>query len=220
MKLIQRENGLWNPDTDVKNPETNMGCFEYTLAELENIPYLANQCDELGIEKKNVVHAGGNIGMYALEFAKHFKNVYVFEPEKDNFSALMLNCHIQQNIYPYKAALGHNNRPTKMTDDCNDNIGAWQVTGQSGNIPVIRLDDLNLNDVSLIHLDVEGFELFALYGAEKTIKRWKPLIAFEVLNHGLKYGYKYQDIENYLVSLGYNMNRYYGNEVMFYFKEQ
>lgn len=219
MKLVQKE-GYWCPDTDVKN-ERGDDCFDYIYAELPNVNCLVDACLEFGIPMQSCIHAGGNIGMYAMEFAKHFERVYTFEPNDDNFSALALNCHMIQNIFPYKACLGYTNKPAKLTEDCNGNIGAWRVTGRSGgHIPTLKIDDLGLDDVKLIHLDIEGYEIFALKGAERTIRRCKPLIAFEILDHFQDYGYKYNHIEEYLVSLGYNISKPYGNEVMFYFKEQ
>jgi hypothetical protein len=45
---------------------------------------------------------------------------------------------------------------------------------------MIPLDDLHLTNVSLIKMDVENYEFFALVGAKETILRNKPAIIFEV----------------------------------------
>ena len=39
---------------------------------------------------------------------------------------------------------------------------------------------MGLNDCSLIHLDIEGYEYFALSGAINTITKFKPVIAIEM----------------------------------------
>lgn len=81
--------------------------------------------------------------------------------------------------------------------------------------PVIAVDDLDIGDVHLIKIDIEGMEFKALVGAEKTISRCKPAIFFEkrdeetlskaraILDH---YGYRYLEI----VSSPFNAMNYRG----------
>jgi FkbM family methyltransferase len=163
----------------------------------------------------NVIHAGGNMGIYALEFAKEAKNVYVFEPADENFSALALNCAMKTNIFLYKAALGNDHKTINVVNETADKqCGAWKVKG-SGNIPTLRIDDLNLDDISIIHLDIEGYELFAIQGAENTIKRCEPLLSFEVLNHNVDFEYTQTELFDYVMSLGYKSSLRVGNEILF-----
>lgn len=53
------------------------------------------------------------------------------------------------------------------------------LVGDGGGIPVIRLDDLALDDVSVIKIDVEDLEPDVLRGAEATIGRNRPVIYAE-----------------------------------------
>ncbi len=46
-----------------------------------------------------------------------------------------------------------------------------------------KLDDLNLQNISLIKIDVEGFELEALEGGKQTIIQNKPVILIEIWKH-------------------------------------
>ena len=71
----------------------------------------------------------------------------------------------------------------------------------------------------LIHLDIEGFEYYALKGAVETIKRTKPVIALEWMNHGeARYGSSNDDIEKFLNELGYKSVEKIYNENIFVYK--
>lgn len=208
MNLKQQPDGLWCP-------LTGQTCYEWTMIEIGIPNFLMDNHASFGKELGSVIHAGGNIGIYALEFSKRAKSVYVFEPANENFSALSLNCASKENIFLYKAALGEVNIPIDVVNDAPDQqCGAWRVV-PNGNIPTLRIDDLGLSDVSIIHLDIEGFELFALKGAEQTIKRCKPLIGVELMIHSEKYDYSNQDLIEYVISLGYSKSMKYANEIMF-----
>jgi FkbM family methyltransferase len=203
--MIQQPDGLYCPDT-------GQTCYDWTMIEIGIPNYLM---DAYNKPINSVIHAGGNIGIYALEFAKKAKNVYVFEPANENFTALSLNCARVDNIFLYKAALGNNNVPIQVFNPAPDlQCGAWQVR-DTGNIPTLQIDNLGLEDVSIIHLDIEGYELFALKGAENTIKRCKPLLAFEILNHNDNYDYTITDLYDYVTNLGYTRHIKYANEIMF-----
>lgn len=208
MNLKRQPDGLWCP-------LTGQTCYEWTMIEIGIPNFLMDHYIGSGKELGNVIHAGGNIGIYALEFSKRSKNVYVFEPASENFSALCLNCATKENIFLYKAALGNDNRTINVVNDTPDKqCGAWRVV-PTGNIPTLKIDDLALDDVSIIHLDIEGFELFALKGAEQTIKRCKPIIGVELMVHTTRYNYSNQDLIDYVIGLGYNKCMKYANEIMF-----
>jgi FkbM family methyltransferase len=46
------------------------------------------------------------------------------------------------------------------------------------------LDELGLEDVTIVKIDVEGHELPVLRGAEQTITKWRPTIVIEVEERG------------------------------------
>ena len=203
--MKQHPNGLYYPDT-------GKTCYDWTMIEIGIPNFLM---DSYVNPVNSVIHAGGNIGIYALEFAKRAKNVYVFEPANENFAVLSLNCASVDNIFLYKAALGNTNVPIQVFNPAPDlQCGAWQVRDK-GHIPTLQIDNLGLEDVSIIHLDIEGYELFALKGAENTIKKCKPLLAFEILNHNDNYNYTMNDLYSYVANLGYSRQLKYANEIMF-----
>jgi FkbM family methyltransferase len=47
-------------------------------------------------------------------------------------------------------------------------------------VPLLRLDDAGVTDVTAIKIDVEGAELEMLRGASTTLRRWRPILSIEI----------------------------------------
>lgn len=204
MSISKREDGLYWPDSDTD------GCYEWTYIELPTTDIIAGTVSN----KRSIIHAGGNVGAYALKFAESFESVYVFEPDFTNFKCLTLNTSDKENIFQFRAALGQKPTQVSIINDNMQNCGTFQVQG-NGNIPLLSIDSLNLQDVDCIHLDIEGYEMPALLGALETIKRYSPLIVIEWLDHGEKYGWTKLDMLDLIFKLGYQNMKQIGSDIMF-----
>jgi len=125
------------------------------------------------------IQAGGACGAWPLMLSKYFKKVYTFEPNALNFSCLVINCQ-EPNVVAHRMALGDEIRDIGLRlDGCEKtNAGAWYAH-HDGDIPMVTIDSLNLKNVGLIQLDVEGMELEALKGARETIMESLPVISIE-----------------------------------------
>jgi FkbM family methyltransferase len=121
-----------------------------------------------------VVQAGGNCGQYVRLFSRLFETVYTFEPDPVNFLCLTLNCG--NNVIKTQACVGNEKKFVNINR--SGDAGAIHVAGQ-GNIPTVIIDELNLPACGLIQLDIEGYELFALQGAQHTIEKYHPLLMIE-----------------------------------------
>lgn len=108
---------------------------------------------------------------------KNYKQIIAFEPDTANFEKL-------------KKKYGNNRRITLMNVGLFDKTGEVRFVGGKGGeskitnqgdstdtIQVKTIDGLGLESVSFIKMDIEGAELSALKGAEKTIIRDKPKLA-------------------------------------------
>ncbi len=71
----------------------------------------------------------------------------------------------------------------------------------------LRLDDVDLQELDLIKLDLEGAELGALAGARVTIHRCKPAVIVEVSKLASRYGYAAGDLYDYMHNMGYKRER-------------
>jgi FkbM family methyltransferase len=164
---------------------------------------MANDLDvvmrHVGPKPKAVVQAGGNCGVWARALAPLFETVYTFEPDPMNFTALTHNVSDFSNVVKFQAALGFGREHIKMgrADFEVDNCGAMYVE-EGGVIPTLRIDDLNLRACELLYLDIEGYEVPALFGAVNTIRNCKPIIAIEDKGLSEKYGYRQGEAETWL----------------------
>lgn len=145
-------------------------------------------------QRKVCVQAGGYCGIYPRLFSQMFDMVYTFEPDPENFYCLTLNCK-DVNVIKNQAALGEKHEMVNVYRQVNSNRGMHVVMPNPASVvPTYRIDDLMLPYCDLIMLDVEGYEIHILRGAEETIAKFKPVVAVEDTNVHIeellkKYGY-------------------------------
>lgn len=154
-----------------------------------------------------VVQAGGNVGIFPKRLAEVFQTVYTFEPAPQLFACLMQNAP-EKNIVRFQAAVGSERqliglaRRRRDGSDKPEHDGLMHVSG-SGVVPTLLIDDLNLPACDLIYLDIEGFEMYALLGAARTIRRCRPVIVVEV-NRGIEhYGHSPDTLRQMIFGCGY-----------------
>jgi FkbM family methyltransferase len=182
-------------------PSYDKVCGPAAYREVEDLSIAINFCKH----KRIAVQAGGNCGIWPRELSNHFDWVYTFEPDPDNFHCLARNA-ISKNIIKFQAALGSEHKTIGMVLN-EKNAGSLHMAEQAGAIPVLRIDDLNLPFCDFIELDLEGYEIFALRGAEETIKRHKPVLQIEHKGHAQRYGERPENVLGYLARLGYKTIR-------------
>jgi len=150
------------------------------------------------------VQAGGACGMYPKLMSKIFNKVYTFEPDPYNFYCLSQNC-MEPSIYKFNSALGdrHRNITYNHPQDTNRGTGSicsLHATKRNndviGNVPVLRIDDFVYEKLDLIQLDIEGSEIYALYGARNSIQKHFPLIILETVNGAINSFFKDEGYEH------------------------
>lgn len=190
---IELRNGWWWPTSD-------QNCWNY-LNQYNDVP---KKCASYVKDKNVVVQAGGNCGFYVKQYANMFKTVYTFEPNSLNF--LCLNKNVEdENVIKIQSCLGSNNELVGMRD--RSNIGRHHIIkdAKQKTIPTLTIDNLGLDECNLIHLDIEGFELFALHGAKDTLKNCHPTVILESVDNNSRYGYTDDEILNYLAQFNYEL---------------
>ena len=135
----------------------------------------------------NAVDIGANIGSHTIVMSRFAKTVHAFEPQKKIYKILNDNVRDNHclNVKSYNLGLSNRKGITYLEklENKPSNLGAVSIVNGSEKkgemINTITLDDLKLENVSLIKIDVEGHEYEVLQGARNTISRCKPVIIFE-----------------------------------------
>lgn len=124
-----------------------------------------------------VVDAGANIGDHTIEFAEWAGIVHAFEPNPQAMECLRFNMRHQLNVTLHDCGL------SDVRSTCGfqpqDNVGAGYCIDSGDIIQLLTLDSFNLQNVSLIKADIEGFECRMLRGATETLKQ-RPVLMLEV----------------------------------------
>jgi FkbM family methyltransferase len=165
---VEQRQGWWWPRTDQR-------CWDYMQSHAD-VPQLLSEFVPID-QRCVVVQAGGNCGFYPRQYAKLFNRVYTFEPDWLNFYCLNLNVP-EQNVVKLQSCLGQEHQTVGLNIK-SINRGKNFING-AGAYPVLRIDDLALNQCNLIQLDIEGYEYYALLGATETIAQFRPVIVVEV----------------------------------------
>lgn len=126
--------------------------------------------------RRVMVDVGGHIGLWSFNFGKWFDVVHAYEPVEAHRKCFERNVK-DLNVTLHAMALGEIPGMVSIHTAPTSSGDSW-VDG-AGNIPMETLDGQNLEDVDLIKLDCEGYELFALRGGVETIRRCKPVICVE-----------------------------------------
>ena len=202
---------------DIVSNNVRAGGYETEL-QVESAKLLA------GCSSGIVLDIGANLGSYTVPVAKAHPHLqfHSFEPQRIIYYQLCANVFLNRldNVYAYQYGLSDAEwaEPMVMPDYAQEtNIGAFSVDkpvrekdyevrteGITEFIHCVKLDVLQLKNVRLIKIDVEGHELAVLYGAHKTIEENNyPPIIFE--SWTWKFPEKRAKLIAYLEDLGYEI---------------
>lgn len=189
----------------ISNSHEIMRAVTFSDKEPEMIEWINSFKSQFKGDNFTFFDIGANIGVYSLYTAANHSNakIYSFEPEATNFSSLCLNIKANNfsNILPVQIALsykeGFENLHVGLVESGagaaavgNDykHYNTENVSFKQG-IYTTSLDNLvykyNFDAPNFIKIDVDGFELEILKGAEKLLKSPKligMIVEFEYEN--------------------------------------
>ena len=183
--------------------------------EQETINFIRSYCPH------DLIHAGAYFGDMLPAFSK-INKVWAFEPCAENYECALetVNLNGLTNINLMNVALGEEARMvdfqierdgitlgggSKITDRsspyaANQILGRMSEDQKSVKVSMVALDEVIPQDreISVIHLDVELYELLVLHGAVEIIKRCSPFLILETHKSN-------PDLEKFLAGLNYEL---------------
>lgn len=195
--------GIWWP-SDVGER------WRHSIRHVDSIEWAIKRCRL----KRTVVQAGGNIGLWPKRLAQSFRRVLSFEPEPISRACLVKNVPPQVEVRA--EALGDQ---AGVCDVQRSSLGShFVMSGRT--VPIVTVDSLELADLDLLQLDIEGYEWHALMGAAETVRRCHPLIQVEIRGFTEKYDKSDADVCGLLTTFGYQpVSHQPGNDVVWEWAE-
>jgi len=152
---------------------------------------------------------GSNIGTWSILASGVVGcNSIAIEPIKETYMQLLKNIEINKinkKVKTYNFALGGESDLVKMSN----NYGALNRVVENEEafefVEIFKLDHIAKKQYpNLIKIDVEGYEMEVINGAEETLLSQNiEAVIIELNGHSIKYGYSDTKINNKLLSLGF-----------------
>lgn len=181
------------------------------LYERDDLELVVKWLNENQYFKGVAVDVGANIGNHSIFFSKYYKHVYAFEPNPLTFKILDINCNFcANNVTPFQFGVSDKRGALPFELPNNNNFGGARIVRykkeehKTIEIDVVSLDTfvpiINEN-IGLIKVDVEGYELEVLNGAAELLRKNKPIILFE--QHSTDFTNGKSEVTKLLESIGY-----------------
>ncbi|MEH3144530.1 MAG: FkbM family methyltransferase [Methylobacterium frigidaeris] len=169
---------------------------------------------------------GANVGIFSRHFAAHFRQVIAVDPLQDNIECLQKN--VPGNVKIVKTAVGDRSGSFKIYKPRKSLGGAFVADHENVEVPpgleakindatieaveMCTVDSMDLENVGLIKLDIQGSELIALKGATQTLSRCNPVILIEEKPLGGPGGSMahVHESRDFLLACGYKMEKLVG----------
>ena len=140
---------------------------------------------------------GANIGNHTIYLSRTFAQVHAFEPNPNVASRLRNNIRLNRlsNVVVHEVGLGKTSQVSPFRQNMQGNLGssgfikAGEARDPTSTTLQLRIEAgdayvsaLGLDRIDFVKIDVEGWEPDVFEGLAATIRRFRPVIAFE--HHG------------------------------------
>jgi FkbM family methyltransferase len=146
---------------------------------------LSNLVKKYNMNISGVIHIGAHYGEEVSNYVNlGIDDIVLFEPLEENFEILKNNVsELDANITGYCVALGNKNQDVNMFLSSNNlesssvlkpkihlDLHPNVVFYNEQSVEMKRLDDFSFENYNFINLDVQGYEMEVIKGAEKTLE--------------------------------------------------
>ncbi len=169
-----------------------------------------------------VVEVGANIGAHTLILADLVGpqgRVIAFEPtsyaQRKLRRNLSLNPHLASRVIVRTEPVSNHELATPvLTIKSSFPIGTRKAADETLSTAPIALDNERFNRVDILKVDVDGYDVKVLEGAQGLLAKHKPLVMIELCEYALKtQGNSVRDIFILLTSMGYQAFREDGRAI-------
>jgi FkbM family methyltransferase len=140
-------------------------------------------------DKNTIIDIGANTGLYSIFAIKklNFDRSVAIEPSDKIFNILTKNIesnNLNQKIIPQKKVIGEENKEIQFKQNekrtgTSKVIQKKQKNKNNSRKKQVKLTklinnlDINFTDITLLKIDIEGYEYYAVLGARELIKKMK-----------------------------------------------
>lgn len=173
--------------------------------------------------KGTYVDVGANIGNHTIYFSKFCKSDNVISIEMDNQIFDVLNQNVTNNkldnVTTINMGVGEKHKTVTTSSIDKSNVGMTKILSEGGDVVVNTLDSIlmEVNNINLIKIDVEGYESKVLMGAKNTILKHSPVIIAELRNED-----EFKEFESIASEMGYTTDKvnYASTPTYFWYKKE
>ena len=133
----------------------------------------------------NMIHAGAFFGDMLPSFSRACTGtVYAFEPVLENYllAKLCIEANGLDNVMLLNAGLGPGSGTARIDTGGKGgpHLGGASTISEQGQVTaLLAADDVAKGEISVLQLDVEGYEREALQGATRILREHHPIVMIE-----------------------------------------
>jgi FkbM family methyltransferase len=167
--------------------------FYYGAYEKPNLFLLRDLMRSVYANQGTFIDIGANTGQHSLFMSRHSKEVHAFEPWEPVLKRFrrMVEANGIKNIAIHPFGLGNENSKKPFFKPSEKNLGTGSFVegfradnSYEGDLEIRVGDDAfeqaNIKSVSVIKMDIEGYEKLALQGLRRTLRQHRPIVIFEI----------------------------------------
>lgn len=162
-------------------------------------------------EGSYAIDVGAHHGLHAVAYAKAGAKVMAFEPNAESFTILWRALYAKGSAFAFAVSDHTGTLNFHADDDCSEASYASMDGDIGESVPCVSLDDIllkfkSVKSISVLKIDVEGYEPLVLRGARGVINAFRPMIVVECQRGTLeRNGFTRADVETFLEELNYSI---------------